>query len=208
MSVDDPGHNRKEEAAMRERIFRIFQILGALLILIGAGSMLFLRYDAQKNAQFARETAIQIESNLPGRRAGIPGEFSDSEMAAMEINGVDYVGLVEVPSLGIKLPIADQWNSNSLRRFPCRYYGSVYSSDLILGGSNQAGQFDFCEKLQLDDIILVTDMTGAEFRYRVSRIDRSGTADAARLMDGDWSLTLFTADRYDGKYILIRCEPA
>lgn len=192
---------------MRERIFRIFQILGVLLVLTGVGSMLFLRYDAQKSAQAARETAAQIESVLPGRRAGIPGEFSDSEMAAMEINGVDYVGLVEVPSLGVKLPIADQWDHRSLRRFPCRYYGSVYSSDLIIGGSNQNGQFDFCEKIQPDATVLVTDMTGAEFRYRVSRIDRSGTADAARLMDGDWALTLFSPDRYDGKYILVRCEP-
>lgn len=192
---------------MKERVFRFFQILGTLLILIGAGSMLFLRYDAQKSAQFARDTAAQIESILPGRRAGIPGEFSNSEMAAMEIDGVDYVGLVEVPSLGVKLPIANQWDSAALIHFPCRYCGSVYSSDLILGGSNQAGQFDFCEKLQLDDTILITDMTGAEFHYRVSRIDRSNTADAMRLMDGDWALTLFTPDRYDGKYILVRCEP-
>ena len=192
---------------MKNRIFQFLQILGVLLVLIGAGCMLFLHSNTQKAAQIARSAAEQIESFLPARHPGIPEEYTNPEMAVMEFDGVDYAGLITVSSFGVKLPIANQWDSAALIHFPCRYFGSVYSCDLILGGSNQAGQFDFCEKLQLDDIILVTDMTGAEFRYRVSRIDRSGTADAARLMDGDWALTLFAPDRYDGKYILVRCEP-
>lgn len=193
---------------MKKSLSRICQILGVLLILIGVGSMLLLHSNARNAARAARETAQQIASILPARQPGITGEYSDPEMAVMQIDGIDYAGLVEVPSLGIMLPIASQWDAYALLRVPCRYYGSVYSSDLILGGSNQEGQFDFCEKLQLEDIILVTDMTGAEFRYKVSRIDRSGSADTARLQEGDWPLTLFTKDSYDNKYILVRCEPA
>lgn len=193
---------------MKKGFIHILRVLGVLLILLGAGSMLFLHFHTQNAACAARETALQIESLLPGRRPGIPEEYSDPEMAVMQIGGMDYAGVIEVPSLGVKLPIANQWDAYDLFQVPCRYDGSVYSGDLILGGSNQTGQFDFCGKLQLEDIILVTDMTGAEFRYRVRRIDRSGSADAARLQEGDDALTLFTKDRYDSKYILVRCDMA
>ena len=54
----------------------------------------------------------------------------------------------------------------------------------------------------------MTDMTGAEFRYAVSRVDRAGTVDSEKLLEGDWALTLFVRDGYDNKFILVRCNPA
>ena len=193
---------------MKKGKISALRILGILLILIGAGGMLLLQWNSHRAARSARETADRLGAILPERSPGIPGEYADAAMPSLELSGKDYSGLLEVPAWGVKLPIADQWNPDMVLFTPCRYYGSVYDSNLILGGGNQPGQFDFCGKIDIGEVLLVTDMTGAEFRYAVSRVDRAGTVDSEKLLEGDWALTLFVRDGYDNKFILVRCNPA
>lgn len=183
-------------------------LLGAALIVIGLGGMLALFFGTRLAGHAARETAGQIALLLPERTAGIARESGTAEMPVLELDGRDYCALLEVSAYGVKLPVGDVWEDARILSHPCRFYGSAYEENLILGGSNQEGQFGFCTRLDLGDTLTLTDMTGCVFRYRVSRIDRSSSADAERLMEGQWALTLFLRDRYDRKFILVRCEPA
>lgn len=184
------------------------QKLGLLLILLSSLTLLGTEVMAAYHRSAAREIAGQLENRLPERREGDVHSYSDPAMPVLQIQGTDFVGLLEVPSFGVSLPIGNSWSSAGASRYPCRFLGSAYDNSLILGGVNRKGQLDFCEKLDLGDRITVTDMTGAKFSYEVVRIDRRDSADSAVLRETDSALTLFVHSKTWSGYVIVRCAAA
>ena len=103
------------------------------------------------------------------------------------------------------MPIGNTWDKGKVISHPCRFYGSVYDGTLIIGGYDQAGQFDFFDRIYSNVTIKVTDMTGSTFSYVVERVERSSTAQAEVFMDEDSDLTLFVRDAQLLEYIILRC---
>ena len=142
---------------------------------------------------------------LPDRTPGTPEAYLDSVMPVLEINGIDYVALIEIPSQGIALPVSDRWNSTGLLDSPARFSGSAYDKSLVIGGTDDPKQFGFCDEIKHDAVITITDMTGAQFSYTVSRIDRAKHAEAQWLQNEAYDLTLFCRSTYSMEYIAVRC---
>lgn len=188
-----------------KKTFPILQVLGFLLILGSLGLLLFSRFQSQQGQLHAQEMVRQIRAVLPDSGAGLPGSYSDPRMPVLQVEGQDVACLLEVPAYGLTLPVAASWDSKLTASIPCRFYGSVYDGTMIIGGSDQPGQFDFFTRLDPGDRFRVTDMLGAEFSYTVQRIDRSKTADYEKLSQGDFPLTLFVRSTYSMEYILVRC---
>lgn len=184
----------------------IFLVLGILLIL---GSMAWLMY-SQIYARHAQTTAkqltAQIEVLLPERYAAVAEAYANPDMPVLQVKGIDFSALIEVPAFGVTLPVCSEWNTELLHDFPCRFSGSTYSNSLIIGGSDQYGQFDFFTQLDTGELIIITDMLGAEYTYTAERIERSKSADYSRLSSADYPLTLFVRDSYSMDYILVRCK--
>ena len=44
----------------------------------------------------------------------------EMEMPLETINGMDYIGVLQIPSLELELPIASEWNYPNLKAAPCR----------------------------------------------------------------------------------------
>lgn len=183
-------------------LWKILCVVAVVLCLISASyTQIFVPY-AQKEAA---SVVSKINQVLPEKNAGIEGEYTDPEMPAMEYDGTDYVCLIEVPAWGVILPVQNAWEPMKLICHPCRYQGSCYDGTLIVSGSNQAGQFAFCEKVDLGDAVIVTDMLGSQFTYQVQSIERSSSIEADRLYDASYGLTLFVRERFSNKYIIVRC---
>lgn len=127
-------------------------------------------------------------------------------MPVLGINDVDYVALIEIPSLHLSLPVADAWNSQKLYNSPVRFYGSCYDHSLVIGGADNSHHFSFCDKIDIGTVITVTDMTGTQFFYTVSRVDRSKKAESNWLIRRDYDLTLFCRDALSMEYIAVRCS--
>ena len=79
---------------------------------------------------------------------------------------------------------------------------------MVIGGADDPRQFGFCDEIDLGVTVTVTDMTGAEFTYTVSRVDRSSSAEASWLTDAQHDLTLFCRDQYSMEYLAVRCRAA
>lgn len=183
----------------------VFLLLGILLIVCSVGLIVF-HYGQAKSVQ--RKTAVitdKIEALLPDTSPGFPGDYTNAMMPVLQIEGNDYAGLLQIPAYGLTMPIADIWDESSVFFCPVRYFGSVYDNTMIVGGSDQPGQFDFFDRMQPGDTVRITDMLGAEFSYTVQRIDRSGSADYEKLSSGDYPLTLFVRSAYSKEYLLVRC---
>ena len=190
---------------MKKQKVSLLLILGACLVLISLGMLLFTQIRLHTGTQRSRQTAQKIQALLPEKTQGIPGNTPHTGMPVLEVDGVDYVGILEVPAFGITLPVADHWDSKKLASGPARFCGSVYESSLVIGGADYAGQFGFCDKIENGSIITVTDMTGVQFSYTVVRVDRASSAKGQWLQDGQSDLTRFCRDMYAMEYIAVRC---
>ena len=53
----------------------------------------------------------------------------------IEIDGYGYIGVLQIPSLDLTLPIISDWSYPALQVAPCRYAGSAYEGGLVLSGA-------------------------------------------------------------------------
>lgn len=180
--------------------------LGLLLILVSLGALLGFRLQAASARKTAAATVSRVKALLPSGSPGILDQYSNMEMPVLQIGGQDIVAIVEIPAFGLSLPVRNSWEGGRVRRMPARFCGTAYDGSLVIGGSDQPGQFDFFGQLQPGAAVKLTDMTGRVFSYTVSRIDRISSATAEKLTAGDWELTLFVRDAYSLDYILLRCS--
>ena len=190
---------------MKKRKISVLLIIGICLIAVSLGLLVYTRISAYTGNSNSRSVAEKISEGLPERTAGIPLSHSITAMPAREINGRDYVALIDIPAYDLTLPVADKWDSSKLHSSPIRFSGSAYDNTLVIGGSDNEGQLSFCDKIENNTEITVTDMTGAEYQYKVSRVDRSRSADADWLSSAEYDLTLFCKDTYSMEYIAVRC---
>ena len=183
--------------------YRLLQIIGGLLIGLSVAvllvSQLYEDYARQKSAV----VVASLQRCLPQRAAGIVQEAGERQMPVLEIQGKDYIALLEVPAVGVILPVQHNWSSRNLLTAPCRFGGSCYDGSMILGAGDK--QFDFCCKLDLGDAVVITDMQGREFSYAVQWIERSSAVPYDYLADIEYPLTLFTQEPYSNRYIIVRC---
>ena len=188
-----------------KRKITVSQVIGILLIMVGAALCVGTKMQKDHRSGNVENIVWQIEQMLPNRSNGIEDYAMDSQMPIYEIGDEDFIGLLEAPAYQIKLPVASEWERKILSSYPCRLYGSVYDGSLIIGGVDSRGQFDFLSKLELEEEILVVDMSGAEFGYCVKRIDRAKDVSAEKLYDVEYPLTLYVRDSKSFKYIIVRC---
>lgn len=150
---------------------------------------------------------------LPLPSAGeveIPDHILNPEMELPEqsVNGESYIGVLEIPALGLRLPIISQWSDRALKSAPCRYAGSPYTEDLIIAGHNYRSHFADLKSLPEDSPVYFTDLDGNRFPYRVVLIETLASTDVEEMESGDWALTLFTCTSGGQHRVAVRCRTA
>ena len=193
---------------MKKKAFSLLLILGICLVLVSLCITVIFLVRTHIGAQKRQQVISQLHKILPERTAGIPGSYPSAGMPVLEVDGKDYVALLEAPAFGITLPVADQWDGGRISASPARFWGSAYDNSLVIGGMDDPRQFAFCDKIENGDLVTLTDMTGAVFSYRVSDVDRAKHAETQWLLDGENDLTLFCFDFYSMEYIAVRCVSA
>lgn len=153
----------------------------------------------------ASESAVNIiRASTPEPRGGVLEPRGDNTMAAMSVDGVDYVGIIEMPSYGATLPVRAEWGS--VTESPCRYYGSVYDGSIEIGATTQKGQYDFYRELSIGDELVYTDMEGNRFVYGISGLRYADHADRDALGHEESDLTLFIKNIYSFNYLIVFCS--
>ncbi len=192
---------------MRNKPFPVIAILLGIALIAASSAFIAVRF-IQKNQSSEKlsETVEKIEKCMPEASAGFIEERSDTSMPAIEIDGRDYIGILELPGRTLKLPVAANWSSSGLSFRPAKYIGSVYDGSLIIGGRYEEGNFDFADLIDAGEEVTFTDMTGKKFRYTVAKINHSDDAKTETLADSDYQLTLFV--KKESTFLIIRCEIA
>ena len=191
----------------------IFIFIGLLLLVAALLLTCFNLYD-----QFRGERSvdnIMDKMILKNREHSLQeGEIPDyilnpdMEMPVETIDGRDFIGTLEIPSLNLNLPIISQWSYGNLRVAPCRYDGSAYKNDMILAAHNYPSHFGNLKYLKEGEYVIFTDADGNKFTYTaVVRETLMPTAVNEMLSkeEDDWDLTLFTCTVGGRSRVVVRC---
>jgi len=128
------------------------------------------------------------------------------DMPEKEIDGQMYIGVVEIPSLELELPIISDWDDTKLKISPCRYVGSVSLNNMILSGHSYKNHFRYIRNLVEGDSVIFTDMDGNRFEYEVILQEVIMADDVEGMLDGEWDLTLFTCTPGGKSRNTVRCR--
>ena len=187
-----------------KRLSAVVLFLGIVMIAVSAAFFVVQLIRKAQNTAAIPAIVEKMEKILPDRSAGVIEKRADNTMPVAEINGADFIGLLELPDRQIKLPVSARWSGSGSECTSARYSGSLYDGTLVIGGKYERGIFDFADQLDAGEEVRFTDMTGRVFRYSVSKISHSDHAGIDALTDSDCPLTLFVKKGHT--FLIIRCS--
>lgn len=131
---------------------------------------------------------------------------SNMELPVKTINGKDYVGVLEIQALDIKVGIQKECNDANLLTSPCRYTGTPYKGNMILAGHNRRAHFLKLDQIEIEDEVIFTDMDGNVFTYVVKKIEILSPYDVDSMVNSEYDLSLFTCTYTNTARTTIRLE--
>ena len=130
----------------------------------------------------------------------------EMEMPKSSVGEYDYIGVLDIPALGMNLPVVGELSYSALKVAPCRYTGSAYQDDLIIAAHNYSGHFGKIKRLQAGDDVFFTDMDGNLFSYQMVSMEVLKDTAVKDMYSGGYDLTLFTCTYSGESRVTIRCE--
>lgn len=130
----------------------------------------------------------------------------EMEMPKSSVGEYDYIGVLDIPALGMNLPVVGELSYSALKVAPCRYTGSAYQDDLIIAAHNYSGHFGKIKRLQAGDDVFFTDMDGNLFSYQMVSMEVLKDTAVKDMYSGEYDLTLFTCTYSGESRVTIRCE--
>lgn len=210
---------------MIRKLGRMLILLGVLL-LAGAGGIVGYQKHLE---QIAGEQSITVLEELSFWHVNAEEQVSGSKnpVDAMEeeavsipdyllrptmdmpveiVDGIAYVGVLEIPAFQLTLPVINETTKSALKIAPCRYTGSAYLDNLVIGAHNYAAHFRKIRDLNYGDTVTFTDIDGNVFSYEVANIEVLQPDQIEEMCSGEWPLSLYTCTPGGQARVAVRCE--
>ena len=129
----------------------------------------------------------------------------DMEMPTQEMEGNDYIGVLEISSLELSLPVMNEWSYPRLKLAPCRYSGSAYTGNLVIAAHNYRTHFGPIKNLTVGAQVTFTDVKGRRFSYEVSAVETIEATSVEDAVSNAWDLTLITCTTGGKARVAVRC---
>lgn len=194
---------------------------GLLLVVAALFLTVFNLYEEQKAAQLSmavlRELPEEMRNHLPIEDTTEDSAEADlvypdyvlnpnMDMPAVEVDGHDYIGVLEIPALELELPVMSTWSYPNLKIAPCRYTGSAYLDDMVIAAHNYSQHFGRLKELSGGETVIFTDADGNVFTYEVALVETLMPTDIEEMESGEWDLTLFTCTIGGSYRVTVRCD--
>ena len=182
------------------------------MILGAAGLLLYNRQESEQAASFSAKALPAISEYVEAARetATIPALETDPqayprEMTVVKINGQDCVGVLTIPAIQYESPVFATWSYPLLELGACRFYGSVYTDDLIVCAHNYNRLFRKITELRQGDQVWFTDMDGLTWIYEVADLETLSPYMVEELTDSGYDFTFFTCTYGGQARLTLRC---
>lgn len=136
-------------------------------------------------------------------------KLKKTSMPIIRIGEYDYIGKLEIKSIGIILPVIDRVDDHRLEIAPCRFSGSIYDQNLVLTGHNYYSHFGLIPNLNTGDKVKFIDALGNIFNYAVMDqeiLNEDQVSECIENLNNSWDLTLFTCTLTGTQRHVIRCK--
>lgn len=192
------------------KLGKIFITLGIFLIIVSSSLLVYNNYKEYNASIKSQEVLSILKNNYDENKQIITNtkEITNEikEMETININGYDYIGTITIPTLKLELPIMSEYDYDRLNIAPCRYYGSLYTNDLIICAHSYKNHFQNIIKLNQKDKIIFTDVTGKTYIYEVLEIEILNPKEVSKMIDNAFDLTLYTCTNDGLNRVTVRCN--
>lgn len=195
--------------------------LGILLIAAAAGLAGYNLWDAGRAQKAAEEITgrliSDIESKVEDGKTAAPYMDPNTPMPVEMIDGYEYIGVLEIPSEGLSLPVMNEWDYTRLKISPCRFTGSYYSDDLVICAHNYMRHLGPLLQIGIGEDIYFTSVDGLTIHYIVTNRETVEPTAVEQMIENtsnsgtsllDWDLTLFTCNLGGQTRCAVRCSRA
>ncbi|MBQ9512960.1 MAG: sortase [Lachnospiraceae bacterium] len=194
--------NKKELKAINHK--GIFMMLFGLLLILAAGALLV--HNRLEDARAGRESALAL-SRVEAATSDTLLRGLSNLMPIVQIDGRDYIGRVQVESIGLDLPVIAAWDEEDALVAPCRFSGSAYDDSLVICGHNMRAHFSPIKNLERGTQVTFTDVNGNVFTYELTDTLLLQPEQVEDMVTGDdWDLTLFTCNYGGNARVTLRCK--
>ena len=193
-------------------------ILGVVCLLASVGFVLYNRWEAGNAAGTAQsiledvrgvidEDKINDPSQSPEQNDALPEAAEvPAEMATIQVDGYDCIGVLAIPVLELELPVLTDWSYTKLNQAPCHYYGSYYEPDFVIAAHNYPSHFGRLSELQAGDMVIFTDVHGVAYYYEVVLLETLPPTATEAMITSGFDLSLYTCTPGGGNRVTVRCN--
>ena len=190
-------------------------IVGVLLIVLSLSISIKNIYEEEKAGKNSESVLNimkeninnNIESNKDESIELVNNEIVEEKTnKTINVEGYDYISTISIPTLNLELPVMSEYDYDRLKIAPCRYYGSIYTNDLIICAHSYKTHFKNIDKLNQNDLIIITDASGIKYVYEVLEIEILKPTEVEKMIDNEFDLTLYTCTNDGLSRITIRCN--
>ena len=191
-------------------------------MLLGAvGLVAYNFWDANRAKEAAEQISEQliekIDENVKSEETAAPAPYMDpnTPMPVELIDGYEYIGILEIPSEELSLPVMAEWDYDRLKISPCRFVGSYSADDLVICAHNYDLHLGRLLSIDIGVDVYFTNVEGLTIHYIVTNretveptaveqmIENTGNSETSLL---DWDLTLFTCNLGGQTRCAVRCS--
>lgn len=233
---------KKTKGTGLRRFGTLLIVIGLLLSAGGIGLVLYNMWDGDRAGKAAETIQEEIDSELekkPVQNAPIPAAgtnpketepyegtnedagdgswLAGQDMPSLLVNGNQYIGTLEIPSVGLRLPVMDSWSYEKLRTSPCLYSGSYYTDDMVICAHNYQDHFYPIMHTAIGADVYFITMDKVIYHYTVCNRETLKPAAVGEMVFNmnnrvpgmealeDWDLTLFTCNPGGRTRCAVRC---
>lgn len=180
---------------------KILVVLGCILIMSSGLLVLYNNYINQRAGVESREIVGKIQYKEIVQDTDL--EITE-DMKIVNIDGNDYIGTIKIPSLDLELPVMADWDYKKMKTAPCRYYGSIFTNDLVICAHGYDNLFGRIKNLNSKDLLILTDAYKNEYIYQVEIIEILSATDVKKMIESDFDLTLYTCTMDNVNRVTVR----
>ena len=202
---------------MRKWIGGICVFLGIVCILSAIGFVAYNRWEDKNAEEIAQDILEDVQSkidepkpelSLPDDTVNLPDDTEKipAEMATVEVDGYDCIGILSVPVLNLELPVLTDWSYAKLKKAPCHYYGTYYEKDFVIAAHNYQTHFGRLPELLAGDIVIFTDVNGVVYYYEVVLLETLPKDATKEMITSGFDLSLYTCTPGGANRVTVRCN--
>ena len=129
----------------------------------------------------------------------------EMELPRAKIGVHECVGIIQMPTINIELPVIADYIFEEMLAGPCRFFGSPYTHDMVLCAHNYDTHFRRIGTLEEGDPVIFVDVDGNVFNYTVGLIEVLKPTEVLEMCDSEWDLSLFTCTLDAQNRTTVRC---